>query len=72
MRKIVSAVITTPKGFTDLTSANVVATFDDGSTEKLFDFYHDEIRFTEAELIGLTEEEARQLKFRKDNAYLRS
>lgn len=71
--KITSAIVSAgPKDFTDLTSANVTATFEDGTTKVLFDFYHDEIRFTESELIGLTEEQARDLKRQKDTAYLRS
>lgn len=50
----------------------VHAFFDDNSDEVLFDYYFDEISFTEKELIGLTKEEAIQLKCKKDLAYLRS
>ncbi len=49
----------------------VIATFDDGLRKELFEFYPDEIMFDEGELVGLTEEEARQLKRQKDVAYLR-
>jgi hypothetical protein len=38
----------------------------------LFDFYNDEIDFTEAELIGLTRSEAQDLYHKKDVAWLRS
>lgn len=49
----------------------VIATFDDDQHKELFEFYPDEIMFDEGELVGLTEEEARQLKRQKDVAYLR-
>ena len=49
----------------------VIATFDDGQRKELFEFYPDEIMFDEGELVGLTEEEAHQLKRQKDVAYLR-
>jgi hypothetical protein len=45
----------------------------DLSTEvKLFDYYPDEISFTESEFILLTESEARWMKHQKDVAYLQS
>jgi hypothetical protein len=50
----------------------VVVTFDDGSKKLLFEFYPDEIRFTTDEFLGLTEEQARHLKFIKDKHYLQS
>lgn len=50
----------------------VHAFFDDGLDEVLFDYYFDEISFTEKELIGLTKEQAIQLKFKKDLSYLRN
>lgn len=50
----------------------ITATFEDGSSGELFSFYPDEIDFTEAELIGLTMREAKELKRRKDVAYLQS
>ncbi len=40
--------------------------------ERLFDYYPDEISFHSGEFIGLTLEEARDLKHKKDVAYLRS
>lgn len=50
----------------------VVADLEDGTTVKLFDFYPDEISFTEREFIGLTVTEGRHLKFKKDKEYLQS
>jgi len=46
--------------------------FDDGSKRMIFDFYPDELSFSESEFIGLTEEEAITLKFKKDKEYLQS
>jgi hypothetical protein len=50
----------------------VIGTFEDGQVKELFWFYPDELSFTESEFIGLTEQEARALRLRKDIAYLRS
>ena len=50
----------------------VTVTYDDGSTEELFQYFPDEISFTESEFIGLTSEQAHELRHRKDVAYLRS
>lgn len=50
----------------------VWVTLPDGTEEMLFTYYPDEITFTESELVGLTEEEARLLKFGRDRAYLQS
>lgn len=49
-----------------------LAVLEDGSEEFIFPWFSDELRFTESELIGLTIEEARDLKQHKDIAYLRS
>jgi hypothetical protein len=46
--------------------------YEDGSKQKLFSFYSDEIQFTEAEVVGLTREEALELFHRRDTDYLRS
>ena len=71
MPKIVSARITASKSMFDV--PKVFITLDDGSPEKfLFDYYPDEISFTRAEFVGLTEDEARSLKGQKDLAYLKS
>lgn len=48
----------------------IAATFDNGTAEKLFSFYPDEIRFYPSELIGLTEKEANQLKQKKEKEYI--
>jgi hypothetical protein len=48
----------------------VTATFDDGSTRELFSYLPDEIPFLPAEFVGLTEDEARALKAKKDRVYL--
>jgi hypothetical protein len=44
----------------------------EGKEQRLFEYYPDEISFTEAEFIGLTLHEAHQLFFNKDKAYLQS
>jgi hypothetical protein len=70
--KITSATISAlPKGFLD-PMPKITATFEDGSTKELFEFYPDEISFREDEFVGLTEIQARDLKRQKDTAYLRS
>ena len=51
---------------------SVTATFSDGSLKTLFSFYPDEISFRPDEFVGLTEDEAYDLRHRKDVAYLRS
>lgn len=47
-------------------------TLEDGKEQFLFDYYPDEISFTPSEFVGLTIEEARHLKFKKDKQYLQS
>ena len=74
--KILSATITQkprpmPLGMFD-PMPEVVATFEDGSTRTLFSFYPDEVSFQTSDFSGLTEEEAHDLRQRKDTAYLRS
>ena len=70
--KIISTEITAmPKGMFD-PMPKVIATFDDGRVEKLFEYYPDEISFTPKEFKGLTESEARSLKGKKDRRYLQS
>jgi hypothetical protein len=49
----------------------ITATFSDGTTKRLFSYFPDEISFLPSELVGLTEEEARALKGKKDAVYLR-
>ena len=48
----------------------VTATFDDGTTRQLFSYFPDEISFLPSEFVGLTEEQARALKGKKDAVYL--
>jgi hypothetical protein len=50
---------------------SVTATFSDRAVKKLFDYFPDEISFLSEELIGLTEDEARELKAKKDAVYLK-
>lgn len=62
-----------PAGFFD-PMPRVSAEFSDGTRKELFSFYPDEIGFENegAELIGLTEAEARALYRARDVAYLRT
>jgi hypothetical protein len=50
----------------------VFVTTEDGKEIFLFEYYPDEISFTENEFVGLTIEEAKHLKFKKDKNYLQS
>ena len=61
-----------PKKFTD--PLPVVWARLEGEVEerRLFDFFPDEITFSSEEFVGRTIEEAHELKFNKDRAYLRS
>lgn len=49
-----------------------VATMENGSEEFVFAWFSDELSFREEELLGLTIEQARDLKTTRDIAYLRS
>ena len=70
--KIKSAQITAyPKSLFD-PMPQVFVTFENNKEEFLFEFYPDEISFSQEEFVGLTVEEAKDLKFRKDKAYLQS
>lgn len=72
-KKIVLARITPmPKGLMDPMPQVWVVTDCREPEEMLFEFYPDEISFAPEEFVGLTLEEARQLKFKKDKAYLQS
>jgi hypothetical protein len=46
--------------------------FNNGEEKILFEFYPDEISFTEAEFIGLTEDSAQRLKFDRDKRFIQS
>ena len=50
----------------------VTVNFEDGTHERLFTFYPDEISFTESEFVGLTRDEALALFHRKNVAHIRS
>ena len=50
----------------------VEAEFSDGTSKRLFQFYADEIQFTEQEFIGLTAEQAGALRHDRDVMYLMS
>ena len=51
---------------------HVIANFDNGEEEEIFNYFSDELHFTKAELIGKTKEEVINLHFQKDQAYLKS
>ncbi len=70
--KITKARITAqPKSFSD-PMPQVYVTTEDGAEQLLFEYYPDEISFTEKEFEGLTIDEAKNLKFIKDKKYLQS
>ena len=70
--KIIKARITAlPKSLFD-PMPEVHVTTEDGEEQKLFEYYPDEISFTPEEFIGLTLDEARDLKRQKDLKYLQS
>jgi len=71
MPKIISARIVLPTSFGDM--AKVYVQFDDGQGEvELIAYFSDEISFTANELVGLTADQALDLRHKKDVAYLQS
>jgi len=60
-----------PEGMLD-PMPQVQVQFDDGSEKILFEFYPDELSFTEDEFIGLTEDQAHELRMKKDLEFLQS
>ena len=50
----------------------VYVTTDDNVEQFLFEYYPDEISFTDSEFVGLTIDQARDLKRKKDVNYLKS
>jgi hypothetical protein len=46
--------------------SKITVRFNNGEDKTLFEFYPDEISFSETEFIGLTESEALKLRFEKD------
>lgn len=72
-RKIVRARITAmPQSMFDKLPEVMVVYEGSESEELLFSYFPDELSFSESEFIGLTAEQARALKHKKDLAYLRS
>ncbi len=60
-----------PEGMLDA-MPQVKVQFTDGQEKVLFEFYPDEINFIESEFIGLTEDQAHELRMKKDIQYLQS
>jgi len=60
-----------PQGLFD-PMPQVTVTYSDGNTETLFSFYPDEISFSPSEFVGLTRDQALELRHRKDVAWLQS
>jgi hypothetical protein len=74
-KKVASCEITAmprpmPEGMFD-PMPQVKVTYEDGSTETLFEFYPDELSFSPREFVGLTRSQALELRHKKDVAYLR-
>lgn len=69
---IVSAYITDMPNSHNSPMPEVIAKMSDGQEHKLFWFYPDEISFEPYEFVGLTVEEGRQLRLKKDLQYLQS
>jgi hypothetical protein len=62
-----------PRKLLDPTPQVLVKYSDESNVEKLlFEFYPDEISFLAKEFLGLTEAQAKELKYQKDKAYLLS
>ena len=53
-------------------SCTLFATYDNGMEKLLFSYYLDELAFSDADLIGSTEDEAHKLRHNRDVAYLQS
>jgi hypothetical protein len=60
-----------PQGMLD-SMPKVSVRFNSGEEKILFEFYPDEITFSESEFIGITEEEALRLKYERDIKYIQS
>jgi hypothetical protein len=50
----------------------VIAVLENDEEKELFEYYPDELSFTPDEFVGLTVDEAYELRHKKDVAYLRS
>ena len=68
MSNKIKSVIFVKTGF----SMNIYGSFEDGTKSILFNYFPDELSFTEEEFIGLTKEEAMELFHKKDKEYLRN
>ncbi|WP_148231976.1 hypothetical protein [Deinococcus proteolyticus] len=68
--KIKSATIPPRQSFLDM--GRVEATFEDGSTAVVLEFYPDEVSYSPQEFIGKTREEVRAMHRAKDRAYFLS
>jgi len=72
-RKIQSVAVVQPKQFGETGSVLVTCDQDSGGAKfKLFSFFADEINFTSGEFLGLTIDQALELRHKKDVAYLQS
>ena len=60
-----------PQGMFD-PMPQVKVTYDDGTEETLFEFYPDEISFGESQFVGLTRDEALEVRHKTDVAYIQS
>jgi len=60
-----------PEGMFD-SMPQVFVTTENGKEHYLYQYYPDELTFTEQEFVGLTLDKARGLKFEKDKTYLQS
>jgi hypothetical protein len=69
--QIVSVEIKQPEKFGDMAHIHVKVA-DDNAKFLLFSYYADEISFSSAELLGLTVDQANELRHKKDVAYLQS
>lgn len=61
-----------PQSFSDPIPEIYVKYWENDNEEFLFSFYHNEISFSEEDLIWKTKEEALELKHTKDKNYLQS
>lgn len=72
MSTITACSIVTTIFVSDIPGPDEVLVTIDGEQVKAFEFYSDELTFTEDEFIGLTLEEARALFRERDIAYLQA
>ena len=59
-------------GLLGAAAPGVTVTYVDGTTERIFTFYPDEIQFSAEEFVGLTRAQAMWLRHDRDVAYLRA